>query len=564
MANNAAAAAILREMALRLELEGANRFRIRSYQKAAQTLSVLIADIASLSFDELAALPSVGRSIAAHISEILQTGTFAELEHLRTKFPSGVLDLMRINGIGPKRTAALYNALGIDSSDKLRDCAKRGLIRPLEGFGEHIEQNILAGIAAADESDHRLLHWPAARLAEEITAYLRPFADSPVLITGSLRRGCETVGNIDLLARANPHADILRAFATAPFCGRVLTRKAAEVSIVLKNGRQCTLRLARAENFGAAEIYYTGSKEHLALLGKRAESLGMSFGLNGLARQSDGAALPAQTEEAVYSALGLPFIPPDLREGTFEFERPIPALVTEKDIKGDFHSHTVYSDGSGTMAQMCGAAAALGHEWFALGDHSQRLGVAKGISMQQYRETKKELAALGEQFPAMQLLRSLEVEILADGEMDFPDEDLKDIDVVIGAIHSGPKDDAEKLTKRILGAIKNPYVDILAHPTGRIISKRPSYVFDEELIFSQAAAAHTALEINGQPDRQDLSPEKALRAHALGAKIALSSDAHAPDQLAYIKLAVRVARRAWLTKADILNCLSYKELKDYL
>lgn len=569
---NSAVSSLLEEMGILLELAGENHFRIRAYQKAAQVVEGLTKELKNIPPEELLSVPGIGSKIAAHIRTALETGTFPELEALKKKFPPGLLDIVKVQGIGPKRARFLFDHLGIDSVDKLKAAARRGKIRTLEGFGEKTEQNILAGLSLAqEEGTGRMLYWEARLLAEDIASEVRKLGGGRVVCAGSLRRGKETVGDIDILCQHGAGGDIISRFIKLPQVESVISAGAAKASVRLKAKIQCDLRVIPGESFGAALQYFTGSKEHNVALRELALSRGYSLSEYGLFKSGDkDKKKPAAsgTEEEIYSRLGLEFIPPELREGRGEIEAAagnrLPVLVEEKDIRGDVHNHTRLTDGADSIEEMARAAAAMGWEWAALGDHSRALGVAHGLSYEAFRKSREEMLSVQNRFPDIRLIRSIEMEILKDGRMDFADGELRDVGLVIGAVHSSFRMSEADMTQRILKAVRNPWVDVIAHLSGRLIGKREAYHYNADTLFEEAAATRTAFEINGQPDRQDMTDISARRARELNVPVVLSSDAHSAGQFRYMAQAVIVARRAWLEKKDILNCLSYKDFTGWL
>ncbi len=562
IADNGVLSSFLREMSLLLELDGASPYRVRAYRKAAQFAAAHHRPLAALSLTELSQLPHIGSKMAAHIAELAQRGSFFELTALRAKLPPELVLLAQAHNMGPRRARELYLKLGVTSPGQLKQAALEGRLKTLPAFGEKLETAVLGGGVAFDEPSPRLLWWDAMMIARELVKSLSPARVDFCEIAGSLRRGEETTGNINLVCAGAVDGSLTSFFTSLPQVQTVVSVEKSSASVQLKAGLRCDLRVAPPELFGAALLQFTGSAEHTKQLCQRACGAGFELSENGLC--SNGRVLAARTEEEIYARLGLQFIPPELRAADGEIEAAaaglIPRLVEDADIKGDFHNHTVASDGHNTLEEMASAAKTSGWHWVALGDHTRSLGVARGLSAEEILAGQKHLAEMQSGFSGLRLFRSAEVEILRDGSLDFTDEELARIDVVAVSVHSFHKMPAEQMTERILRAVKNPHVDILSHPTGRLIGRRPPYVFDEEKVFSAAAKANTALEINGQPERQDLCALSAKRAHAAGAFIALSTDAHSTAQLGFMSQAVKVARRAGLTRDDILNCLSADEI----
>ncbi|MFA6316322.1 MAG: DNA polymerase/3'-5' exonuclease PolX [Elusimicrobiota bacterium] len=569
---NARFGELLGEMAVLLELEGANPFRIRAYQRAGQAVSGHPAPLAGVLPEKLVDIPGIGKGIAGHIAEMEVSGTFKELEELRRKFPAGLLAMLKVQGLGPKRAKALFDTLKIDSLDKLKAAAEAGKLKGLPGFGEKTEANILEGIGFAALAGSRMLHWAAREAAREVCEELQKRTGlNDVLPAGSLRRGKETVGDIDLLCASKDGGSAVEAFTKLPQVERVLSAGPTKASVLLSAGLQADLRVVAPESWGAALVYFTGSKDHGVALREHALKLGFSVNEYGVFRASDKdhkKPLAGRTEEEVYKKLGLSWIPPELRENRGELEasakNELPKLVELADVRGDFHNHSTYSDGEASLEEMALAARAKGWEWVGLGDHSQSVKIAQGLSVERLRASLKELAGIRKKVKGIELMRSMEVDILKDGRMDYPDEVLSELDIVIGAVHSGFKMDEAVMTERICRAVRHPRVHIVAHLSGRLLSGRGGYKFDPEAVMQAAAAHGTALEINGQPDRQDITDVQARRAKDLGIPVALNTDAHNPAEFAFMEMAVIVARRGWLTKHDVLNCRSLDRLRDWL
>ncbi|HRY29560.1 MAG TPA: DNA polymerase/3'-5' exonuclease PolX [Elusimicrobiota bacterium] len=563
---------LLNEMAVLLELNQDNVFRIRAYQTAAQAVAALTSDIASLTREQLLEVSGIGKGIADKIEEFVKTGHVKEHDDLKEKFPAGLLDLLNVSGLGPKRARLLYDELKIDSFDKLKKAAAAGRLQKIPGFGEKIEQNILKGLHLAEQARSRMLLWEARRLVNDVLLQLRGV---PGLLeiepAGSLRRGKETVGDLDILcASRNPDA-LIERFTHLPSVERVLAAGATKSSVLLSGGVQCDLRVVAAGSFGAALQYFTGSKEHNVALRERALRMGYTVNEYGLYRVSDkkqAKPVAGKTEQDIYKKLGLSFIPPELRENRGEIaaaeKNRLPELLEESDVKGCFHNHTDLSDGTSSLEDMADAAEKKGWEWYAVGDHSQSLKVAGGMAPAAVRKKIEKIRALNKKRRVCRLLSASEVDILADGRMDYADDLLAEIDVVTGSIHSGFHQSEEQITGRLVKAMENPHVDCIAHLSGRLLGRREPYAFNTDKVLQVAERTGTALEINGQPDRQDLTDINALAAKKRGIPMAVSTDAHSTEQLNYMSIAVTVARRAWLEKSDILNTKTYPELLEWL
>lgn len=569
---NPRVAELLNEAAVLLELSGANYFRIRAYQKAAQVIEGLTSSAVSMTGEELTALRGIGKGIAGHLGEIARTGSFSELEALRKKIPAGMLELLKIQGIGAKRAKLLYEKLGVDSVDKLKELSEKGELEKLEGFGKKSEANILSAVKSrARSGGGRMLHWRARLIAEDLLKLAGSLGLEKAAYAGSLRRGKETVGDIDILAAGRPDGTATGKFSRLDRVEKILSVGPTKCSVILKDGIQCDLRIVPAGTYGAALNYFTGSKEHNVALRELALSKGLTLSEYGLCRTADKEhkrPVAALTEEEIYRALGLDYIPPELREGRGEIELArkgkLPRLIEFEDVKGDIHNHTALSDGSGTMEEMLARAAGLGFKWVFLGDHSKPLGIANGLDFKQYEASRADLDRIAAKFPKLGTGRSLEMEILKDGSLGFSEKEAPRVDFIVGALHSAFKLPRDEMTARLIKAMKSGYVDAVAHPSGRLLGKREPVELDYDRVFEAAARAGTAFEINGQPDRQDLSDVTARQAKEAGVKILLSTDAHSPAQLEYMRMAVIVARRAGLTSSDVLNTLSFRELQAWI
>jgi DNA polymerase (family 10) len=568
---NAELAATLYEMATLLRVEGADPFRIRAYERAAEAAAAHGRPLERLTPKELLEIPGIGKSMAAHIGECAAGGCFPELSALRRRFPAGLREMMRLPGLGPKRARFLFESAGIATVDHLKAALDAGTIRELPGFGPKVEQNLRRGLTFVKEPERML--WPAAkRLVAPLVAAARSWPGvARVEIAGSLRRGRETVGDVDIVAAASNGAEVIARFVKLAMVERVRAEGPTKAAVTLVGGTQVDLRVVPEASFGAALLYFTGSKDHNVVLRALAQKRRLTLNEYGLFRLSDKKMkhpLAGRTEEEVYAALKLPYIEPELRENLGEIEAAmkgrLPRLVTLRDIKGDFHNHSTHTDGRQSLEQMAAAARDRGWEWTALGDHSRSLTITNGLSIPRLRATFKELERVRKRVGGIELMRSMEVDILEDGRMDYPDEVLDEIDVVIASVHSRFKQPPEQMTSRLARAASNRRVDILGHLSGRLINRRPAYGFDAEAVLEAAAKAGTAVEVNGQPDRQDVDDTRARRAHALGSPLALDSDAHSIREFDFVENAVNIARRAWLEPKDVLNCMSCVELRSWL
>lgn len=568
---NKEVANLLKEMAQLMELAAENRFKIRAYAQAAQTLEDLTEPVETVAEEgRLTDLPGVGKGIAEKIVEYLRDGKVKERERLKKSYPEGLLEMMQVSGLGPKRTRHLYDKLKIDSIAKLKDAAEKNKLASLEGFGAKIEENILKGIAFKEEAPHRMLLHDARLLADSIVAHLTGTCRrlERCVPAGSLRRWKETVGDLDFLCVSDDPKSVINAFVKQPGARQILAQGDTKASIIHERGIQCDLRVVGRESFGAALLYFTGSKEHNVELRELALRKGLTINEYGMfALSNKKKAVAGKTEEEMYEKLGLAWIPPELRENRGEIlaaeRKKLPKLIEEKDVRGDFHNHTSLSDGSNTLEEMAEAARAKGWEWFVSADHSPSLKVASGLSVKTLLAKKAAIRKLNETYKNFTVLLGSEVDILSDGGMDYDARTLAEIDFVVGSIHSGFRQEEAKITERLIQAMENPAVDIIGHLTGRLIGSRHGYPLDAQKILEAALITQTALEINGQPQRMDLHDVTARNAAEMGVSIALSTDAHAAGQLNFMTYAVSAARRAWLTKAQVLNCLTLEQLREW-
>lgn len=559
-------AALFTQIADLLEYRADNPFRIRAYRRAAQHLERFSGDLAALAREgRLKELSGVGTDLAEKITEYLSTGKIAALDRLRQVVPLGVLPLLEVPGVGPKSAKALTERLGITSIDQLEQAVKRHRVASLPGFGAQKEHNILKGIQIVRQGRARMHLGIAVPLAQELVTFLQHLPDvTRVSTAGSLRRMRETIGDLDLLAAAARPSRVIEALCRSSFCVRVLGSGLTKSSILTADGVQVDLRVVSPDSFGAALQYFTGSKEHNVRLRELAIRRGLKINEYGVFRVKTGRRLAGREEADVYRTLGLPWIPPELREDRGELEAAhagtLPQLVEAKDVRGDFHIHTTWSDGSDSLEDMAKAGQARGYAYLAICDHSPSLKIAHGMSVKRLRQQMAKIRALNRRFTRFRLLMGAEVDILADGSMDYPDAVLKDLDVVIGSIHSGFTQREATLTRRIVTAMRNPYVNLIAHPTGRLMGQREPYAVDLEAVYRAAVETSTALELNAYPKRLDLSDTAAHRAKDLGVMLAISTDSHYLDQLNHIAFGLGIARRAWVEPRQLLNCASLTQL----
>ena len=573
---NREVAQILRETSQLLAIDGGDLGRWRSYEKAADLLDGLHERIEDLAEDEskLLELPGIGEGIAGHIHEILRTGDYSLRHRLLKKYPPSILQLLEVQSLGPKKIALLWKKFHVATVPQLEVLARQQKLRKLHGFGEKSEQNILK---AAQQFKHlygsgRFHINVADDEARDLIAYLRQWAavDSAIA-AGSLRRGKETIGDVDLLVTMKPRNDKQKDVdATADHIldyERVKEKVAYgenKLTVLLKSGLQVDVRLLRKQNFGAALLYFTGSKEHNVALRARATEMGWTLNEYALTTLKGGRVVASKSEDEIYKKLKLAYIEPELREMSGEIEAAeqgkLPKLVTLSDIRGDLQMHTTASDGKNSIEEMAEAALKIGYEYIALTDHSQAVTVAKGMDEKRTLDQIKRIHAAQKRLPGIRLLAGVEVDIRKDGSLDLANEVLAQLDVVVASIHSYMNLDRSQMTERLLAAIENPYTQIIGHPTGRLILQRNPYEYDMEKVFRAAAQHGVAMECDAYPDRLDLRDVHLRMAKQLGAKIVISTDSHRTDHLAFMKYGVQTARRGWIEKKDVLNTLSVSQL----
>ncbi len=557
-----------KEMATMLELKGENPFKVRAYNKAAQNIESISEDIEKVAAeDRLTSIPGVGKDLAEKIKSILETGTFKEYDELKAQIPEGLLKIVNIPGVGPKRAALIHKELGITSEEELKEAAQKGLLRNLPRMGAKTEANILRGIEIWQQARARKPLGITLPIAKEIINNIKSIGRVHAIdVAGSIRRKKETNKDIDILASAEDPENIMKGFTKMPMVKEVLLCGCTRSSIIIEQDLQVDLRIVPEESFGAALQYFTGSKNHNIHLRTIAEKMGLKVNEYGVFRGNNRIA--GKTEEEVYNSIGLPFIPPELREDKGEIEaaqsNSLPELIEQKDIKGDLHMHTKWSDGANTIMEMAETAKKLGYSYIAITDHSQSLTVANGLTPERLLEQIKEIDKINEIIEGITILKGMEVDILSDGSLDMPDEVLQKLDVVIAAIHSGLKQPEEQLNARILSAIRHPLVNIIAHPTGRIIGERDRYPVDLRIIMQEAKLRGVAVELNSFPNRLDINDEGCRLAREIGVKVAINTDSHLKDQLINMEFGVATARRGWLRASDVINTMPLKELKKFL
>ena len=549
-----------------MDILGENRFKVLAYRRAAENIMSLGQDLRSFwRAGTLQEIPGIGQAIAEKIDELLTTGRLDFYERLQEQVPAGVVSLLQIPDVGPKTAKLLWEELGVQSVAELEAAARTGRLRTLRGLGARSEAKILAGIEILNRRSDRISLGTAWPVAADLLEGLRTTCSEAqeVAVAGSLRRMRATMGGIDLLAASEAPAAVMRAFVALPAVAEVILSGPTKTSVRLHNGLQADLRVLEPDRWGTALQYFSGSQAHNVRLRELAVKQGLSLSEYSFKRE-DGGEILCRDEAQVYETLGLPWIPPELREDQGEIQAALagelPDLVEREAIRGDLHVHTDWSDGTSTLAEMAEAARELGYEYLVISDHSQSLGIARGLTAERQREQRAEIDALNERWNDFRLLQGCELEIKADGNLDLPDDVLARLDLVVASLHTSQRQDREQITRRMLNAVTNPYVDVIGHPSGRILGQREESAVDLDAVIDAAATTGTALEVNSTPSRLDLDDVHVRRAIRLGVKIAINSDAHHPDGLDNLAYGVATARRGWATAAEILNTMTLDEL----
>jgi len=557
--DNAGVAAVFYEIADLLDLQDV-AFKPVAYRRAARNIESLDEDIIKI-VDEgrVKDIPGVGEAIADKIDELVRTGKLEYLEKLRSEVPAGLVEILRVPDVGPKTARTLYNELGISSLQELKDAIQAHRLRNLKGFGDRTEEKILQGMATLEAKGERVLLGEALPVAEAYLDYLRSAKSlDRICVAGSLRRGKETIGDIDIVVGDDSPSAVMDTFVSYPEVTEVLMKGPTKSTVRLRGGLQVDLRAVETASWGAALCYLTGSKEHNVFMRGVALDMGMKLNEYGLFERDSEKKVAGRTEEELYEALGFSYIEPELRENSGEFDASrqggLPDLVGHDDIRGDFHVHTDWSDGSDSIRDVATAAAARGYEFIAVTDHSQSLKIAGGLSPERLRKQLSEVRRLEEPSEfGVRLLAGTEVDIKADGSLDFPSSLLKDLDVVIGSVHSRFKMDKEEMTKRVVAAVESGRIDILGHPTGRLIGERAPFQLDMQAVLSAARSSAVLMEINSFPNRLDLGDIHCRMAKDAGVRVAIGTDAHHVEQMDYMRFGVITARRGWLEAGDVLN-----------
>jgi len=567
---NKDAADLLEAFADVLEIRGANQFRVRAFRTASRRVDGLTVDLGELvASDTLESVPGIGKGIAGFLRELVTTGRVAEYDEMRAEIPPGVFDMLRVPGLGPKTVATLYTKQQITSIDELEAAAQANELAKVRSIGAKRQERLLRELQRFRERTARHLLGDVLPLAEHLAAHVRRAPGvGAATYAGSLRRMRETIGDVDILAAADDPDPVMRHFLDHEAIVEVLASGSSKSRVLVANNLQVDLLVVPPASYGAALVYFTGSKEHNIELRHRALALGLSLNEWGLDAVETQVRRPAPGEADVYAALRLPVLPPELRESRGELAAApagaLPDLIELSDIRGEFHGHSLWSDGAASVADMAEAAQAAGSESIGITDHSGSLQVANGLSPERIRAQRAEIEQARTDAPGIRVLHGSEVEILSDGGLDYDDALLADLDVVVASIHSNFNQPRETMTARLITAIHNPHVDVIGHPTGRMLGYRDGYEFDLDAVLTAAAETGTAMEINASPERLDLDDVMARRAKELGVPITINSDAHRPESMAYIRYGVATARRAWLTAGDVLNTMTSETLTAWL
>jgi DNA polymerase (family 10) len=560
-------AKILRETAQLLEVDGAQIGRFRSYERAAQQVEALPEPVAKVHADgRLQEVPGIGERMEKHIGEILRIGKYSGHQKLLKKYPPGILQMLEIQGLGPKKVAVLWRKFKVKTLADIEKLAREEKLRGLAGFGEKTEQNILKAVTAYQQTAGRYLQDDAEETAERLIVYIKKLGKKVerVEAAGSLRRGKETIGDLDLLVLSKQRKAVGDHVLAYPEVAEKVARGENKVSVKLKNGMQVDVRILEKKSYGAALMYFTGSKPHNIVLRGIAKDKGWKLSEYALDSAKSGRWVAGRTEEEIYQKLGLAYIEPELREDAGEVdaarEGRLPKLVELKNIRGDLQMHTPESDGKNSIEEMAAAAKKLGYEYIAITDHSKAVTVANGMDEKRTRRHAKRIREADKKMNGFRILAGIEVDILKDGRLDLDDEVLAELDVVVGSVHSYMNLEPPAMTERLLRALENPHLKILGHPTGRLLLRREAFRYDLEAVLKSCKKDGVAVECNAFPDRLDLRDVDLRAAKEHGVKVVISTDAHSTTHLPHMKYGVRTARRGWLEKSDVLNTLPAEKL----
>ncbi len=561
---NSEIAAILYDIADILEMQNI-QFKPNAYRKAArgvETAAEQVSEIYARSgIKGLRQIPGVGESIAEKIEELLKKGKLKYYDGLKKNLPQHISRLMEVPGIGPKKIRMLHDKLKVSDVESLERAARQHRISRLPGFGEKSEEDILKGIETVKRGQARMLLWNALQISREIEGRLKSFREvSKIEVAGSLRRRKETIGDIDILVTSKSPDKVMEFFTRMEGVASIIAKGKTKSSVVFDNGLQVDLRVVGEESFGAALQYFTGSKDHNVAMREIASRKGLKVNEYGVFRKKGNSKIAGRTEAEIYRAVGLPMVEPEMRENTGELQlKRIPKLLSYSSIVGDFHMHTKKTDGHSSIQEMIDAAKSYGYEYIAITDHTKSTRIARGLSEEEMLKHAAELRAAGRK-SGIKVLAGAEVDILPDGELDYGDDVLKKLDIVIASVHSRFKSARNEMTDRVVRALQNMNVDILGHPTGRLIGRREPYELDLRKVFEAAAKNKVHLEINSQPDRLDLKDIFIKEAKSYGLKFAISTDAHSVAELRFMELGIAMARRGWLEEKDVVNSYPLKEL----
>jgi DNA polymerase (family 10) len=567
--SNQEIASILYEIADLLELKGVE-WKPRAYRKAAQSVETLGEPIVSIyERGDLQKIPGIGESIAEKIKEMIEKGKLEYLEDLRSEFPEGVRELENIEGIGPKTALTLHAKLNIQTIDDLEKAARQGKIRELKGFGETSEKDILEGIQRYRNKEERYPLGYILPVASRIEEQLQESkVVTRVVVAGSIRRWKETVGDIDILVTSSDPVKVMELFCTLPQVKKVIAKGEKKSTVLVDSNLHVDLRYIEEKQFGAGLMYFTGSKAHNIALRKRALKSGMTLSEYGLMNEKTGEVVAQEEEEEIYHALGLPYVPPELRENRGEIDAAeagkLPQLLQQDQIRGDLHVHSEWSEGNDSIEDLARKARDMGYEYLAICDHAQSLGIARGLTEEDLQEQRREIDMVNKSIEGITVLAGIEANIGSDGRLDMKREVLKDLDLVIAGIHSGFRQGEEQITRRVITAMESEPLHMIVHPTGRVLQKRPPFHIDLQTVYETASEQGVLLEINAFPTRLDLSDIHARAAKAHGVLLGIGTDTHDVSHLRYMELGVATARRGWLEKKDVINTRSCKDLRELL
>ncbi len=551
-------ARIFNRIADLLEIKGENPFRVRAYRNAARTIESLGKNLQEMveQKQDLTSLPGIGKDLAGKINEIVETGNLSKLEELEKRVPPGLVELLKVEGLGPKRIKVLHDKLGITRLEELRDAASQNRIRELPGFGKKLEDLILKGVVLAKKEGRRFRWSLAESYVTEILDHLKKAPGlKNVQVAGSFRRKKETVGDLDILVTASEPGKVIEHFVRFPGIKNVISQGRTRSTVILSSDLQIDLRAVEKESYGSALHYFTGSKAHNIAIRTIAQKAGLKINEYGIFKRDRRIA--GREEADIFKAVGLTFIEPELRENRGEIQAAragrLPHLITLKDIRGDLHMHTTWSDGRYSVEEMAEAARALGYSYIAITDHSKRMTITKGLDDRRLLAQGDEIDRVRRNIRDITVLKGIEVDILEDGSLDLSDEALSTLDIVLAAVHSKFKLSREKQTRRIMRALDNPYVNVIAHPTGRLLGEREAYQVDMERVMEKALERGCFLELNSQPARLDLNDVNLKMARDMGVRIAISTDSHNTDSLRFMRYGINQARRGWLEPQDVIN-----------